>query len=197
VIVTEPWWIFDGALDKRSCDSIVELGLLSKRERGVGRTSELEEERVTQVAWLRDPWVYELVEPWVYRANEEAGWNFDVELMQSLQFGIYPVGGRYDWHLDQTGRVYDQKDDVAPSFHGLIRKISFSLQLSEPSDYEGGDLEIEAGIPSDAKRVEVPDPDRKRGTLVVFPSFYPHRVTPVTRGTRYSLVSWLCGKPWR
>ncbi len=197
MIVTEPWWMFSEIVDAATCDRILELGLPLTQERGRGRTDELEQQRKTRIAWIREEWVYDVVEPWVYRANREAGWNFDVERMQSLQFGIYADGGHYDWHFDMTGRVYSERDEVAPEFHGLLRKISFSLQLNDPSEYDGGDFEIELGLPSDTNRIERPNPKRTRGSLVVFPSFLPHRVTPVTRGVRYSLVSWLCGKPWR
>ena len=93
--------------------------------------------------------MYDLVEPWAYRANREAGWGFDLERTQSLQFGVYPVGGHYDWHLDQTGRPYDARDSVHANFHGLLRKVSFSVELSDPDSYEGGVLEMEVGLPGD------------------------------------------------
>jgi len=197
VIVSEPWWLFPGLVDAATCDRLIEAGCASDLEAGRLRASDEVEKRKTRIAWLREDWVYDVVEKWVYRANVEAGWNFDVERMQSLQFGIYEDGGKYDWHFDMTGRVYSERDGVAPVFHGLLRKVSFSLQLSAPDSYEGGDLELELGLPGDPNRVEKPDPERQRGTLIVFPSFVPHRVTAVTRGVRYSLVGWVCGKPWR
>ena len=110
---------------------------------------------------------------------------------------VYPDGGHYNWHFDMSGRVYTEADEVAPEFHGLLRKISFSTMLNGGDEYEGGDLEIELGLPSDTVRIERPNPGRERGTMVAFPSFLPHRVTPVTDGVRYSLVGWSCGKPWR
>ena len=65
-----------------------------------------------------------------------------------------------------------------------------SIQLSDSDDYEGGDLEL-------MFREEPVKLDRTRGTLVAFPSFMLHRVTPVTRGTRWSLVAWITGPRWR
>jgi predicted 2-oxoglutarate/Fe(II)-dependent dioxygenase YbiX len=85
--------------------------------------------------------------------------------------------GFYGWHTDFA--------DLAPR-----RKISISIQLSRPEDYEGGDLELL--FKGEAEIVE-----RTRGTLVAFPSFVLHRVTPVTRGTRWSLVAWITGSRWR
>lgn len=197
VIVSEPWWVYSALVDPGTCDRIIEHGLSLDQEAGRLRASGELEKRKTSIAWIREDWVYEAVEKYVYKANKDARWNFDLERMQSLQFGVYTDGGKYDWHFDMTGRTYDERDAVSPAFHGLLRKVSFSLQLSAPGDYEGGALELELGLPSDANRIEQPDPSRERGTLVVFPSFVPHRVTPVTSGTRYSLVGWVCGKPWR
>jgi predicted 2-oxoglutarate/Fe(II)-dependent dioxygenase YbiX len=85
--------------------------------------------------------------------------------------------GFYDWHTDFAG------------FRPL-RKLSFSVQLSAPDDYDGGDLELWA-----ANRPQVAV--RERGALIAFPSFTLHRVAPVTRGTRWSLVAWILGNRWR
>ncbi len=197
MIVTEPWWVLPGIVGEEACDRIVELGLSLQKVEGTLRDSGARAERKTDVAWIREDWVYDLVEPWAYRANREAGWGFDIERTQSLQFGVYPVGGHYDWHLDQTGRPYDARDSVHANFHGLLRKVSFSVELSDPDSYEGGVLEMEVGLPGDPDRVQVADVERRRGTMIAFPSCIPHRVTPVTRGTRYSLVGWICGRPWR
>ena len=85
--------------------------------------------------------------------------------------------GFYDWHTDFAG--------IRP-----LRKISISIQLSRAEDYDGGDLELMYGI-------QPQQLDRTRGTLIAFPSFMLHRVTPVTRGTRWSLVAWILGTRWR
>jgi PKHD-type hydroxylase len=85
--------------------------------------------------------------------------------------------GFYDWHTDFAG--------IKP-----LRKISISIQLSRPEDYDGGDLELMYGIKP--QRL-----DKVRGALIAFPSFMLHRVTPVTRGTRWSLVAWILGARWR
>ena len=80
--------------------------------------------------------------------------------------------GHYDWHFDY-GAAFSN------------RKISFSIQLSDPSEYEGGMLEI-ANMPPNEET-------RKKGTIILFPSYVRHRVTPVTRGTRYCIVGWVHG----
>lgn len=85
--------------------------------------------------------------------------------------------GFYDWHTDFAGLM-------------PLRKISISIQLSRPEDYEGGDLEL--FYTSSPHKL-----DRARGAFIAFPSFLLHRVTPVTRGTRWSLVAWILGARWR
>jgi len=97
----------------------------------------------------------------------------------NVQLGRYDGSDRgfYDWHTDFAG--------VRP-----LRKLSISIQLSRPEDYDGGDLELMYGT-------EPQKLDRERGAFIVFPSFLLHRVTPVTRGTRWSLVAWILGTRWR
>jgi PKHD-type hydroxylase len=100
-------------------------------------------------------------------------------LEDKMQLACYDESdsGFYDWHTDFAG--------IAPR-----RKLSISVQLSRPEDYDGGDLELLfSSSPYTAARA--------RGTFIVFPSFCLHRVTPVTRGTRWSLVAWVLGTRWR
>lgn len=124
---------------------------------------------------------------WVYRRLWEAAVELnrrffcvDISGVEgNVQLARYDNSdqGFYDWHTDFG--------DIAPG-----RKISISIQLSNSEDYDGGDLQLLfKGQPETA--------DRTRGTLVVFPSFVLHRVTPVTRGTRWSLVAWITGTRWR
>lgn len=93
-----------------------------------------------------------------------------------LQLTQYPAGGEYSWHMDIGGGELRK------------RKISFSLQLSEAANYDGG--EFETALPAAVAT-------RERGSLIVFPSFVPHRVAPVTRGERWALVGWILGPEWR
>ena len=123
---------------------------------------------------------------WIFARIAEAIWQmnsdffkFDITgLEQGLQFTRYEAPGQhYEWHIDK-------------SFNTPSRKLSLSLQLSDPSEYEGGQLELQFhGTP-----IEV---DRSRGFAAFFPSYVLHRVTPVTKGTRYSLVCWVAGPPFR
>lgn len=83
---------------------------------------------------------------------------------------------------------------------GKIRKISMTLLLNDPKEFKGGDLEFDYGRNDFGKNddtIETCKEARGQGTLIFFPSFISHRVTPVTKGTRYSLVMWTVGKPFR
>lgn len=115
--------------------------------------------------------------------SNRVNFGFDLASMWELQFAQYDVGGKYDWHHD----VFF----VAPQ-SAYQRKLSVVVQLSVPGSYEGGVFQFGGDIPQ-------PEPHQfmGRGSVLIFPSFFPHRVTPVTRGTRLSLTGWIEGPAWR
>jgi predicted 2-oxoglutarate/Fe(II)-dependent dioxygenase YbiX len=124
-------------------------------------------------------WLYDRIWAAAQECNRQF---FCVDLVgveANLQLGRYDSADRgfYNWHTDFAG--------LKPR-----RKISVSIQLSRGEDYEGGDLELMYG--EQPQRM-----DRRRGAFIAFPSFLLHRVTPVTRGTRWSLVAWIMGPRWR
>ena len=144
----------------------------------------------------------------IHMANMESGWNLNWDLQERHQYTTYehrpdaPVTGDfYTWHLDSS--------DKPQMEGGRVRKLSSTLQLSDPEDYEGGnfdyieyqglfdkldiyDTRIDIG---NFKRT-IPFSAKAKGTLIVFPSDTYHQVTPVTRGVRKSLVSWFHGQPY-
>lgn len=139
--------------------------------------------RVTRVAWIERnadtaPF-YARIEEIVLDLNARF-YHYDLfGLTESLQFTIYEgaEGGHYDWHIDHG-------ESVEP------RKLSLSIQLSEADSYEGCELQLWAGN-------AVTTAGKKRGTVICFPSYILHRVTPVTSGTRKSLVIWAAGPEFR
>jgi len=124
-------------------------------------------------------WVYEKLHNMIIEANDTM-WKFDLQSMrEQIQYTeYYEGGGQYDWHMDCGVGIQNQ------------RKVSVTVQLSSPDEYEGGDLEFMLG----AGHIKAP---RKQGAAVIFPSFFLHRVTPVTKGTRKSFVLWVGGEPYR
>ena len=139
--------------------------------------------RKSNVKWLpydsKWEWVIDKIMSQVIEANNTI-WNFDLKsIIDNIQYTEYEGnGGHYDWHLD-----------IGP---GSIshRKISVVIQLSEPNEYEGGDLQIMTG----SEYVTVP---RGKGNVVIFPSFLLHRVVPLTSGNRKSLVLWIGGEHYK
>ena len=80
---------------------------------------------------------------------------------------------------------------------GKVRKISMTVNLNKPDEYEGGNLKFDLGPHLKEERFKVFDDMRTQGSVIIFPSFMYHCVTPVISGTRFSLVLWLLGKPWQ
>jgi PKHD-type hydroxylase len=132
--------------------------------------------RKATIAWIGvqedSQWLYEKV--WATFLAVNRWFKYDLfGLVDEIQFARYEVGDAIGWHLDTGGG------------QASTRKLSMSVQLCDDEDYEGGDLEL-CACPE-------LDPHRRRGTIVIFPSFLAHRVTPITRGVRCSLVAWAHG----
>jgi PKHD-type hydroxylase len=140
--------------------------------------STVSEYRISDIAWIEEneetSWIYEKLSNYARIANKEM-WGFDIwgyqDLLQYTTY--YGDGGHYDWHAD-----------LGPGLSN--RKLSVVLQLSDPEEYEGGELQMNLG----SNIVSVP---KQLGLVCFFPSFLLHRVTPLTSGVRTSLVTWLCG----
>jgi len=174
--------------------------------------------RDSEVAWLNNDWIYDLVMPWIQRANTSAGWNFDLTSGERFQFTVYKPGGFYGWHSDSgmcnfskykriiPGVTEKNEDGKYPPHYidsnqneriGKVRKLSTTINLTAPEEYEGGNLKFDFGPHSEGERYHECTEIRPQGSLVVFPSFVHHQVTPVSVGTRYSLVLWSLGNPFR
>jgi len=138
--------------------------------------------RVTTISWLpfkEMQHMYQDLNQFIQKCNENHFGFGDIRVTEQAQFTEYPVGGFYDWHMDC---------DVNMQHEPPVRKISMTLLLNDPSEFEGGDLELMAP----GKFAEL-----KQGHAIVFASFLNHRVNKVRRGVRQSLVVWFGGKPFR
>jgi PKHD-type hydroxylase len=138
--------------------------------------------RITTISWIpfkEMSHMYEDLNRFIQRANENHFGFGDIRITEQAQFTEYPVGGFYDWHMDS---------DVNMTHEPPVRKISMTLLLNDPSEFKGGDLELMAP----GKFAEL-----KQGHAIIFASFLNHRVAPVTKGVRQSLVVWFGGKPFR
>ena len=173
-IILEPkWksWIIETTtplLTPEQCRMVIECGRSRKPEqaqvgqgkKGGGTDTK---KRITTISWI----------PFNHFGFE------DIRVTEQAQFTEYPEGGFYDWHMDC---------DVTMAHEPPVRKISMTLLLNDPSEFEGGHLELMS--PGRYKELG-------QGHAVCFASFLNHRVNKVTRGRRQSLVVWFGGKPFR
>ena len=170
-------------------------GKMSKKD-----INNMQKKRKSDIVWMNDRWIYKEIHPYIHEANRNAGWNFEWDFSESCQFTKYGVGQYYGWHCDSWDKPYDKPDE--PQSHGKIRKLSVTISLNDPTEYVGGNLEFDFRNQIDWERnkkskIKSCDEIRPRGSIIVFPSFVWHRVAPVTKGTRYSLVIWNLGRPFK
>ena len=166
---------------------------------------DIQRKRKSDIVWMNDTWIYKEIHPYIHEANQKAGWNFEWDWSESCQFTKYGVGQYYGWHCDSWDKPYSRpkmENGKYPVDHGKIRKLSVTISLSHPDEYVGGNLEFDFRNQVDWDRnkkaaIHSCDGIRPRGSIIVFPSFVWHRVNPVTKGTRYSLVIWNLGRPFR
>jgi len=206
------YYYFKGVLTPKFCDDIIKYGNAQREEQALtgGQTSKLNEgkklnkkdindlkkKRDSNITWLNDRWIYKEIHPYINLANKLAGWNFQWNFSENCQFTKYKLNQFYDWHCDSWNKPYDMPDNL--DFHGKIRKLSVTCSLSDPKDYKGGELEFDfRNMDPDKKSVRKCAEISERGSIVVFPSHVWHRVKPVTKGTRYSLVIWNLGHPFK
>lgn len=193
MILQQPWVTWPAALSADTCDRIIARGMAAGLQSGDMSSVRSASVRASRVAWLRDPWLYELLLPYFQSANWSAQWLFHFQAVEALQFTAYGCGEHYGWHVDQTAEPYGPEHG---EYRGLYRKLSLSVQLTDPAGYEGGQLQIERGVPDRPDRIRTLNEISARGSIIVFPSFLPHRITPITSGERLALVAWAAGRPF-
>ena len=178
------WYFFEDGFNKEELNKIekdtAKLPLHTASTFGGDNT----ETRSSRIKWVPQNtqwwWLYEKLANYAVEANSI--WNFDLVTMpEQIQYTEYLASndGKYEWH-----------QDIGPGM-GSLRKVSITVQLSEPNEYEGGDLELYLGGSFEKPNIE--KSPRKAGCVFIFPSYLMHRVAPVTKGTRKSFVLWLGG----
>ena len=176
------YYYFSSAFTLNELGKIKEIGdKTSKQVAVVGGGEDggvVSDYRKSEIGWIDEipetEWLYSKIADYAKTANKEM-WNFDIwGYHDALQYTTYyGDGGHYDWHAD-----------LGPNISN--RKLSCVLQLSDPGEYEGGELQMNTGGGVISVKKEL-------GLICFFPSFVLHRVTPITSGVRTSLVTWLCG----
>lgn len=179
----EPWVWWEGAFTEQELNWLQDKAKRAEDAGQLGGGAVNNNIRRSQVAWLGNTpdskWVFDKLAHVVNELNAD---NFRFNLTgfgEQLQLTNYDqsINGMYGWHLDYGAK-------------GISRKLSMAMQLTDPSEYEGGNLQIQvSGEPVNVRK--------QRGLIAVFPSYVLHQVTPVTRGSRQSLVTWVSGPPFK
>lgn len=185
------WCYFGSYLSKEDCEEIIaQAKLLPSQDAvvGLGEDAHLTEYRKSKIAFIQaGDWKFQKLFDTLWKTQIQANvdfFNIHVNRLEYVQFAEYDSSneGEYKEHVDTFWMNND------PTHH---RKISCVLQLSDPNDYEGGELEITGSA-------NPPDPNdyKAQGTFIYFPSVLSHRALPVTKGTRYSIAAWFEGPKW-
>ena len=181
----EPWVWWEGAFTEQELDWLQSKAKQSEQNAQIGGSNGgviNPKIRRSQVSWLNNSgdtkWVFDKLADVASRMNAQH-FRFDLTgFGEELQLTNYDQSenGMYGWHQDYGS--------------GVSRKLSMAVQLTDPSEYEGGNLQILTG--SNPQNVR-----KQRGLIALFPSYIVHQVTPVTQGSRQSLVAWISGPTFR
>ena len=194
-MITEPRWksyiveTTKPVFTPEQCKMIIQAGRAEPRnDAGVGNEQGTKgghvdtDTRTSHISWIpfsKMDNMYKDINI-IMQATNRNHFGFDgMTINEMAQYTEYPEGGFYEWHVD---------NDVNMQYEPPVRKISMTLLLSPESEFEGGDLELM----SEGKIAKI-----KQGHAVFFASFIRHRVKPVTRGRRQSLVMWFGGTPFK
>ena len=194
-MITEPKWksllanTVEPLFTPQQCQDIIDIGHKQKAEEAKvghkdGRQGNYDtKKRITTISWIPFkalPTMYKITERSMKQVNGNHFGYEGMQLTEPAQFTEYPKGGFYDWHMDA---------EVNCQYEPPVRKISMTILLSPPHEFEGGDLEFmtEGNKP----------PQLLQGQAIFFCSMIRHRVAKVKKGVRRSLVQWFGGPPFK
>ncbi len=198
-MILEPRWksyivaTAEPVLTPEQCDELISIGQNEpKINATIGTTEKItkldEKYRKSIISWIpfaKAVPTYQVIRQWMEVTNNNY-FGFDtVQLSEQGQYAEYHKGGFYNWHMDSN---------VEMASMPTVRKISMALLLNDPKDFEGGDFEIFCGETLDSEKNKY---KLKQGHAIFFASFLLHRVMPVIKGNRKSLVMWFGGSPLR
>lgn len=166
-------------LIERDCRDYEDSALVAQVRSGVNLNT-----RDSKTSWIpQSHWIGGFCMSYVLKANRD-NYQYDITDIDGgeMQYTIYGPGQYYNWHIDAG---IDSLEE------GCVRKLSFILQLSEPDEYAGGEVQL---LNEQDKMYILP---KRRGTFCVFDSRTKHRVRPIESGTRKSLVGWVNGPRWK
>ena len=180
--------VLKGEVPNDVCKKIIDV--VKDWEKGTVETPDREIKgehniRKSEIFWSYDQWIFDYIWKYMDVYNEITGLRYDISGVESIQITKYEKGDYYDFHFDGKG---SHKNVV----YEKVRKISMTIQLNE--DYEGGEFKVAW---CDKGQLLTETLGKSKGTIILFPSILEHCITPVTSGTRYSLVAWFIGEPFK
>jgi len=190
MIITEPRWkkwvveTQEPIFTTKLCKEIIDLSSTLKKEQGTiwnKKVREQKRRRQSTISWIDFNKMQPMYDDLIYLVQKINRNNFgfsNIQITEKAQVSEYSKGQFYEWHTDTTIDM-----DAEPP----VRKLSMTLLLNDPNEFEGGNLEI----------AEQKMSHMKQGHAAIFASFLQHRVTPVTKGVRKSLVVWFNGEPFK
>ena len=198
-MILEPRWksyivaTAEPVLTPKQCDELIRIGQSEPKINATigidSKNTKLDERyRKSIISWIpfaKAVPIYQVIRQWMEVTNNNYLGFDTVQLSEHGQYAEYSKGGFYNWHMDSNTEMA-----AMPT----VRKISMTLLLSDPKDFEGGDLELFCGNTLDSEKNKF---KLKQGYAVFFASFLLHRVIPVIKGNRKSLVMWFGGSPLR
>lgn len=201
------YYYFPSVIPLHFCDDIIETAKLKNSSDGeiFGTDKNMEnfsvfknrnkkrlhKTRNSKITWLDELWIHITLEKIIEEANYRADWCLQWDRREPAQFTEYGLNQHYDWHSDAWIEPYSKEGGLK----GSNRKLSMTLNLSDPKDYQGGELEFMNIVSNGKIKKWKCTQILPKGSVCVFPSTIWHRVTPVTKGKRLSLVKWVSGYP--
>lgn len=194
-----PYCVISQAFTPDVCERIIAAGEATQAMNAEVAHDPTNSVRDSTVAWLRQgpetAWLYAALTQLVDSTNARL-WKWQLSMAESMQYTHYGPGQHYGWHADQRRKPYPDDDKRWP---GLLRKLTVVVTLADGDSFEGGDFMVEVlEAPPDApeRRLKTLSEVRRMGAAVIFPAHLYHQVTPVTAGSRRSLVAWYLGPPF-
>jgi len=170
-----PYWIWENGISSELCDLLLkERSSMEEEPAIIDKGTINESVRKSDVCWAPvNHWIEGVMYNYGLYATKWANWDFQLGRPERIQLAVYDKSNFYGWHEDWS------PFEIYPT----IRKVSVVMLLSDPSEFEGGEFQFQ----------ENESVKMKKGSVIAFPSFLKHQVTPVTSGKRYSAVCWING----
>jgi len=186
MITKDLYYVYNNYFSKKFCDEVIKYGKSKILE-----TARLSKDKINfnvrkskTTFFTNELWITKELNKLIENANE-VSFNFDIERPETIQFTEYSTTEHYTWHCDPFPITEENKNN-------LTRKLSLTVALNDGNEYKQGFFQIKEN-----DKIHQVEQLKNNGTVVVFPSYQYHRVLPVLKGVRYSLVSWYLGKRFR